>query len=275
MTVPAVTVNVADVAPAATVTLAGTLAADDFELESETTAPPDGAADVRVTVPVTEFPLVTELELSVIPLRAATIGAGLTVIGDVAVTELYVALRVTEVALLTVPAVIVNVADVAPAATVTLAGTFAAVEFELESVTTAPPEGAAAVSVTVPVTELPLVTELEASVKPLRAAGTGLTVIGDVAVTELYVALRVTEVALLTVPAVTVNVADVAPAVTVTLAGTLAAVEFELERVTTTPPEGAAEVRVTIPVTEFPLVTELELSVTPLRAAGAGLTVVG
>ena len=73
------TVNVAEVAPADTVTLAGTLAADEFELESETTAPPDGAAEVRVTVPVTELPLVTEPELRVTALRAA--GTGLTVIG--------------------------------------------------------------------------------------------------------------------------------------------------------------------------------------------------
>ena len=80
-TVPALTVNVADVAPAATVTLVGTLAADEFELESVTTAPPEGAAEVRVTVPVTEFPLVTEPELIVTPLRAALTGAGLMVTG--------------------------------------------------------------------------------------------------------------------------------------------------------------------------------------------------
>ncbi len=53
------TVNVALVAPAATVTLDGTLAAVVLLLESVTTAPPDGAAPLNVTVPVEEFPPVT------------------------------------------------------------------------------------------------------------------------------------------------------------------------------------------------------------------------
>src|SRR3981081_384249 len=50
------TVNVALVAPAATVTLEGTLAAVVLLLESVTCAPPDGAGPLNVTVPVEEFP---------------------------------------------------------------------------------------------------------------------------------------------------------------------------------------------------------------------------
>ncbi len=50
------TVNAALVAPAATVTLDGTLAAVVLLLESVTTAPPEGAAPLRVTVPVEDCP---------------------------------------------------------------------------------------------------------------------------------------------------------------------------------------------------------------------------
>jgi hypothetical protein len=46
------TVNVALVAPAATITLDGVLATFVLLLESVTTAPPEGAAPLRVTVPV-------------------------------------------------------------------------------------------------------------------------------------------------------------------------------------------------------------------------------
>src|SRR5258707_14790839 len=53
------TVNVALVAPAAIVTLAGVLATVVLLLESVTVAPPDGAAALKVTVPVDEFPPVT------------------------------------------------------------------------------------------------------------------------------------------------------------------------------------------------------------------------
>src|SRR5712692_9819708 len=51
--------NVALVAPAATVTLDGTLAAAVLLLESVTCAPPAGAAPLNVTVPIEEFPPVT------------------------------------------------------------------------------------------------------------------------------------------------------------------------------------------------------------------------
>jgi hypothetical protein len=51
VTPPAVTENVADTDPCGTVIDEGTLATAAFELDSETTAPPAPAGDVRLTVP--------------------------------------------------------------------------------------------------------------------------------------------------------------------------------------------------------------------------------
>jgi hypothetical protein len=70
-----VTLNVAVVAPAATVTLAGTCAAVVLLLDRVTTAPPVGACPVKVTVPVDEVPPITEVGLSA---TEATVG-GVTV----------------------------------------------------------------------------------------------------------------------------------------------------------------------------------------------------
>jgi hypothetical protein len=58
------TVNVALLAPAATVTLAGTVAVAVLLLESETAAPPVRAGPLSVTVPVAEDPPVTLVGLS-------------------------------------------------------------------------------------------------------------------------------------------------------------------------------------------------------------------
>jgi hypothetical protein len=72
------TVNVALVAPAATVTLVGTVAAAAL-LARLTTAPLLGAGPLRVTVPVEEEPPVTLLGLSVIEERVGDVPAGVTV----------------------------------------------------------------------------------------------------------------------------------------------------------------------------------------------------
>lgn len=68
-----VTVKVALVAPAPTVTLDGTLATVVLLLESVTCAPPAGAGPLSVTVPVDEFPPVTLVGLSV---NEESVGAG-------------------------------------------------------------------------------------------------------------------------------------------------------------------------------------------------------
>ena len=76
-----------------------------------------------------------------------------------------------------------------------------------------------------------------------------------------------------TLPVVTEKVAEVKPCATVTEAGTLAAEAFELESDTTTPPEPAAAVRVTVPVLDWLLTTDPGDTETLLRATARGFTV--
>jgi len=75
-----------------------------------------------------------------------------------------------DVDVVTETVVIVNVAVVAPDATVTLAGTVAAAVLLLVSVTTAPDAGAAALSVTVPCDVLPPTTLAGFSVTEVTTA---------------------------------------------------------------------------------------------------------
>jgi hypothetical protein len=135
-------VNVAFVAPAGTVALAGTVATL-LLLDSATANPPDAAAAVSVTVPCTVFPPVPVVGLRVIAESAGADGGGGGGGGgggdaDVVTVSVRDALRrsspeiVTVVLEVTDDVVIGNVADAAPAGTVTVAGTRAAV-FELNS----------------------------------------------------------------------------------------------------------------------------------------------
>ena len=68
-----VTVKVAVVLPAGTVTLASTVATDVLLLVRVTTAPPDGAGPVKVTVPVDEVPPFTEAGLRLTEVSAAAV----------------------------------------------------------------------------------------------------------------------------------------------------------------------------------------------------------
>jgi hypothetical protein len=75
------------------------------------------------------------------------------------------------------------------------------------------------------------------------------------------VAVIVAVRAVLTKVVVTVNVALVDPLATVTVLGTLA-LELLLLKLTTLPPDGAAELNVTVPVELFPPTTLVEFNVT-------------
>ena len=109
--------NVALVAPAATVTLVGTVT-NDVELVRLTDTPPLGAAALRVTVPVLEFPAETVDGDKLNALRGTRTVSVAFSVTDPAVAPI-VAVTCDEL----VWVVRVNVALVAPAATVTLLGT--------------------------------------------------------------------------------------------------------------------------------------------------------
>jgi len=75
-----VTVKVAVVAFAGTVTLAGTCAAAVLLLDRVTTAPPAGAGPFSVTVPVEEVPPITEVGLRVTELSVAAVTVNVVVL---------------------------------------------------------------------------------------------------------------------------------------------------------------------------------------------------
>ena len=151
------TVKLALVCPADTVTLDGTVATDVLLLDRLTLAPPEGAAPVKVTVPVELFPPLTLFGFNVNDESVTLPLAGLMV--SEACCELLpsVAVITAVVVELTDVVVTVKLALVDPLATVTLLGTLA-LELLLLRLTTVPPEGAAELRVTVPVELLPPVT---------------------------------------------------------------------------------------------------------------------
>lgn len=166
------TVNVADVEPAETVTELGTVTFDQLEA-NPTTEPPAGAGALIVTVPCEEDPPATvdgEREMPV-----SVRGVIVRVAGSVAVPK--VAMIVAETVLDTVEVEIVNVAALAPAETVTWAGTVA-LELLDDRITEAPPGPAGPFSVTVPTELFPPLTEGGASTRLVRVAA--LTVRVDV-----------------------------------------------------------------------------------------------
>ena len=169
----------------------------------------------------------------------------------------------------TVDVVIVKVAVVAPAATVTLAGTCAVAEL-LESATTAPPVGAAPANVTVPVDELP----------PSTEAGLTETALSDLVTARLavfvppYVAEIVAVVFAETTAVVTLKVAVAAFAGTVTLAGTCAAAALLLDSVTAAPLAGAGALSVSVPVEPAPPGTDVGLSTNEFSTAAVTVRLV-
>lgn len=138
---------------------------------------------------------------------------------------------------------------------------------------TVPPKPLRAVTVTVYAVLPPAATLAELGDIPREKSGCGTTVNPNVVVTPEYIAVNVTGVDMVTLPAPNVKVAEVAPDATVTNAGTVAAEGFELESATTAPPAGAGAVRLTVPVPPWPLAMVPGDTDTALNAAGRGLMV--
>jgi hypothetical protein len=271
-TADVVTAKVAFVAPAAIVTLAGTLAAA-LLLESAIDAPPLGAAALSVTVPVEPLPP-TRLDGLIVSVDSDST-TGFTVSVAVRVTPPETAVIVADVDAVTDVVVIVNFALVAPEGTFTLAGTLTALELS-ERDTAVPPLGAGALKVTVPVAELPPDTLV------------GLTVIAEI---DAVGAARFTESPVLRITpssdalssavvlsvgnVVTTKVAEVAPPGTVTLLGTRVTSGREVSILIATPTAGAGPASVTVPVDDAPPTTLAGFSVREVSAGRLGYSVKG
>ncbi len=173
------------------------------------------------------------------------------------------AVIVAEVWLDTLLVFTVNVAEVLPPATVTVAGTFAEPAL-LASWIEIPPVGAAEPSVTVPVEFLPPTTEVGLKVSDFSTGGR-IVRLADCE-TEPVTPVIVAEVWVETAEVFTVNVADDLPAAIWTDAGTVADLLLE-ESFTVTPPVGAPLVSVAVPVELVPPVTVAGLSEIDLSVA--------
>ncbi len=198
------------------------------------------------------------------PTLPSAAGNGLIVRTNVALRLKYPAVNVTPVEALTLLAVTVKVTEVAPAGTVTLAGTVAAAVFELETDTTAPPAGAAEVRLTVPVPFWLLLIALGETEILLSAAGGGLTVRPKVSLEPPNEAVSVTGVGVVTLPAVTGKVVEVAPCGTVTVGEMLTSAGDEL-RLMVAPPLPGAVVSATEQVDPADGLIEIGLQVKPFK----------
>ena len=256
------TVKVAVVFPANTVTVAGTVAAEKELLRATTVL--TGAVLLRVTVPVAVRVPITVEGLMLIEAGAKDCTTRVRLVAR----PLAVAVMVMFLVELTAWVVTVKLIVVLPAAIVTLAGTVAAGS-ELVSVTTVLPGAEAASSVTVPVVLCPPSTVLGKSERDCGPMGR--TVREVFADTPLSVAVMLPVTVEATAWVLMVKVAVVFPASTVTVAGTVAA-EKELLRATTVLTAGA-EFMVSVPVAVAPPITVEELILTEAGASGCTVIV--
>jgi len=219
--------------------------------------PPVGAAELIVIVPVEGLPPVTEVGFKVSDL---TVGADTPNAAVLAVEPPAEALIVGPWLTATATVVMVKVAVVEPAATVTVAGTEADTLFEVSD-TLWPPVGAAELMVTVPVEEDPPTTTVGFRVSDETRIGLIVRVADWLEPLELAVIEGVEVLA--TEPVVIVTEPVVAPAAIVAVAGPVTPLPVELSA-TVRPPAGAAEEIVTVPVVLKPPSTVVGLREKPV-----------
>jgi hypothetical protein len=215
--------------------------------------PPAGAGVAIVAVPVEVDPATTVVGFSE-RLNAAT----LTVRFALADWPPAAAVIATVLVVPTTCPVTVKVAVVAPAGTVTVAGTVAIVVSAEVRATDMPPVGAALPRVTVPLEVAPplMVVGFRATAVTIG----GLTVnVADCAPEEMDGVFAVA-----TGSVVTVKVPLVAPAAMVAVAGTVAEVVSLEATGTVNPPVGAGPLMVTVPVEGVPPMTAVGFTLTPV-----------
>ena len=213
-----VIVKLALLEPAATLTLAGTLVASESS-ESDTVAPPLGAAALNVTVPVEELPPTTLVGLTVIAESDALGAASFTVIAANWNT-LSIAAESCTVVVKPGNVVTGKLALVAPPGIVTLFGTLAESGRLLPRLTATPTGGAGPASVTVPVAEWPPTTLVGLTVRDVSAGRLGYKVKGCDSVTPPPVTEIVTVVGAVTAAVAMSKKPTPLPANTVTEPGT-------------------------------------------------------
>ncbi len=170
MICPTLAAKAAVVCPAATVIEAGTVTLA-LPLVSATVRPPLGAASVKTTEQEEVPGAFTEVGVQ---FRALNCGTGLTVMVEVLLVPPAEAVTTDVVEVVTEPALAAKVLLVAPANTVTEAGTVNALSL-LETLTAVPPIGAPCVRVAVQVAEVPGVSDVGLQASEDTAGADGST----------------------------------------------------------------------------------------------------
>ncbi len=268
LTEETVAVKVAVVEPAPTVAEAGTVT-DELLLARLTLKPPLGAAAVSVTVQLSLPAAVMELLAQLIA-DSFAVGAGAASCrAKVFVTPLALAVNVAVCVVLTAETVAEKPAVVAPAATVTAAGTVTA-ELLLARLTLKPPLGAAALSATVqesvPAPVIDPLAQLNEDRFVVEAGAASCR--AKVSFTPLALAVNVAVCAVLTEEIVAVKVAVLPLAFTFTEVGTVTALLL-LARLTVNPFLPSASFSVTVQLSVPAPLIEVLLQLSPLRVAAA------